>query len=51
MALKKVEDGHKTTKIDKVIAGGRGIEVNGIASGIRRQVGRLVLLKLVRLLS
>ena len=31
MALKKVEDGHKISKIDKVIASGRGIEINGIA--------------------
>tara|TARA_R100001224_G_scaffold30394_1_gene16736 strand:- start:190 stop:636 length:447 start_codon:yes stop_codon:yes gene_type:complete len=39
MALKKVEDGHKTTKIDKVIAGGRGIEVNGIAYWYKKAGG------------
>ena len=39
MALKKVEDGHKISKIDKVIASGRGIEINGIAYWYTKKSG------------
>ena len=39
MALKKVEDGHKVTKIDKVISNGRGVEINGIAYWYKKASG------------